>query len=174
MAISLYDLSVASYLQTLGAVSGYLDKGLAHCRAAGLDPEQIVETRLAGDMLPFRFQIVSVAHHSRGAIEGVTQGEFRPPPDLGPLDYAGLQTLVAEAHAALARLDRAEVDALEGRDVVFRMRSLEMPFKAEGFLASFSLPNFYFHAATAYDILRWKGTPLGKRDFMGQLRLQPA
>ena len=41
-----------------------------------------------------------------------------------------------------------------------------------GFLQSFSLPNFYFHAATAYDILRSKGVPLGKRDFMGPLRLK--
>ena len=68
MAISLYDVTVASYLQALGGVSGFLDRGLAHCRDNNIDPEEIVETRLYGDMLPFRFQIVSVAHHSAGAI----------------------------------------------------------------------------------------------------------
>jgi hypothetical protein len=47
-----------------------------------------------------------------------------------------------------------------------------MPFTAEGFLLSFSLPNFYFHATTAYDILRTKGAPLGKRDFLGALRMK--
>ncbi len=43
---------------------------------------------------------------------------------------------------------------------------------AEGFLMPFSLPNFFFHATTAYDILRHKGAPLGKRDFMGKMKLK--
>ena len=64
MAISLYDLSVASFLQTMGGVAGFLQRGLDHCRDNNTDPSEIVETRLYGDMLPFRFQIVSVAHHS--------------------------------------------------------------------------------------------------------------
>jgi hypothetical protein len=172
MAISLYDLSVASYLQTLGGVAGFLDRGLDHCRETGIDPEEIVETRLFPDMFPFRFQIWSVAHHSIGAIEGVKQGVFNPPRELPPLDYAGLQKVVADTRAALEQLTAADVNALEGRDVAFQFRDFKLPFTAENFLLSFSLPNFYFHAATAYDILRSKGVPLGKRDFMGALRLK--
>jgi hypothetical protein len=172
MAISLYDLSVASYLQTLGGVAGFLERGLDHYRETGADPNEVVETRLIPDMLPFRFQIWSVAHHSVGAIEGVRKGVFTPPPELPALDYAGLQKVVADARATLERLTAAEVNALEGRDVVFQFRDFKMPFTAEGFLLSFSLPNFYFHATTAYDILRSKGVPLGKRDFMGSLRLK--
>ena len=61
---------------------------------------------------------------------------------------------------------------LEGREVVFQIRDFKMPFTAEGFLMSFSLPNFYFHATTAYDILRSKGVPLGKRDYIGQMRMK--
>jgi hypothetical protein len=175
MAISLYDVTVASYLQTLGAVAGVMEKGLAHAKENGADLAEIVETRLCGDMLPFRFQIVSVTHHSRGAIEGAKAGVFSPPPDLGPLDYAALQQLVADARADLAKLSRDEVDALQGKDMVFRLRGdIQMPFTAENFLLSFSMPNFYFHATTAYDILRWKGAPLGKRDFMGQMRMKAA
>ena len=56
MAISLYDLSVASFLQTLGGVAGFLQRGLDHFRDNNTDPSEIVETRLYGDMLPFRFQ----------------------------------------------------------------------------------------------------------------------
>ena len=59
---------------------------------------------------------------------------------------------------------------LEGKDVTFKIGEFKLPFTAEGFLMSFSLPNFYFHSATAYDILRNKGVPLGKRDFMGKMR----
>ena len=172
MAIALYDLSVASYLQTLGGVAGFLERGLDHCRETNLDPNEIVETRLFPDMLPFRFQIWSVAHHSAGAIEGVKAGVFSPPPPTPDLDYAGLQKVVADARDNLQALNADEVNALEGRDVAFQFRDFKIPFTAEGFLLSFSLPNFYFHATTAYDILRSKGVPLGKRDFMGAMRLK--
>ena len=69
MAFSLYDATVANYLQILGAVGASLEKSLAHFRDKGIDPAEIVGARLAPDMLPFRFQIVSVAHHSRAAME---------------------------------------------------------------------------------------------------------
>ena len=172
MAISFYESSVASYLQTLGAMTGVLDKGLGHCRECGIDPEAIVETRLAPDMLPFSFQIHSVAHHSLGAIEGIKSGVFGPPGPKEPHTYAQLQGVVADTLAALKKLTPAEVNALESNDVVFEIRGMKMPFTAVGFLQSFSLPNFYFHATTAYDILRSKGTKIGKRDFMGPPRMK--
>ena len=172
MAISLYDLSVPCFVQTLGGVSGFLDKGLAHCRENNLDPLEIVESRLHPDMLPFRFQIFSVAHHSLGAIEGVKNGAFLPPKPPPSLDYAGLQKVVTDAREALLALTPADVNALEGRDMAFQMRDSKIPFVAEDFLLSFSLPNFHFHATTAYDILRSKGVRLGKRDYLGKLRIK--
>ncbi len=172
MAISLYDVSVRSFLQVLGGVSGFLERGLAHCQDNGVDPESIVETRIFDDMLPFRFQIISVAHHSAGAIEGARSGVFRPPGMAQPLDYAALQGLVADAKAALEAVTPEEINALEGKDVAFELGPRTLPFTAEGFLMSFSLPNLHFHATTAYDILRSKGVPLGKRDYMGQMRLK--
>jgi hypothetical protein len=172
VTISLYDISVASYLQALGAVAGYLDKGLGHCRDKGVDPGEIVETRLYPDMLPFRFQIQSVVHHSVGAIEGIRRGEFKPPRDLPPHDYAALQELVAQACRTLESLRPEDVNAHEGSELVFEIRDRKLPFTAPEFVASFSLPNFYFHATTAYDILRSRGVPVGKRDFLGRLRMK--
>jgi hypothetical protein len=172
MTISLYDASVACYLQTLAAVAGYLDKGLAHCRGHDIDPGEIVETRLFPDMLPFRFQIQSVVHHSIGAIDALRSGIFRPPADLPVHDYAALQELVVKARDDLGKVSPEEVDARTGAEVMFEIRKSRMPFTAEGFVLSFSLPNFHFHAATAYDILRSRGVPVGKRDFLGALRLK--
>ncbi len=172
MATSLYDLSVTNYLQTLGGMEGFLGRGLAHFQENKVDPNEIVETRLYPDMLPFRFQVLAVAHHSIGAMRGVKAGLFTPPAQLPPLDYAGLQKAVTEAREALQQLAPADVNALEGKDVTFQTRDTKIPFTAEGFVQSFSLPNFYFHATTAYDILRSKGVPLGKRDFLGRMRLK--
>jgi hypothetical protein len=172
MATSLYDLSVASYLQTLGALSGVLERGHAHFTDNNVDPNDIVETRLFPDMLPFRFQVQSVAHHSLGTIEGIKSGAFAPPSGSPAHDYAGLQKLVTETRDALGKITPADINALEDRDVIFQMRDFKLPFTAANFVMSFSLPNVHFHATTAYDILRTKGVPLGKRDYMGQLRMK--
>lgn len=172
MAISLYDGSVLNYLQTLGAVSNFLEQGLSHCRDNKIDPEEIVETRFYPDMLPFRFQIQSVVHHSIGAIEGIRNGVFRPPSNLPPHNYPALQSLIADAREVLNKLSPEEINVKEGTEVIFEFRDTRLPFTAEGFLLSFSLPNFYFHATTAYDILRSKGVALGKRDYLGALRLK--
>ena len=64
MAISLYDVTVKNFVHTLRAVEGYLDKAHSHCEANGPGLDEIVETSLFEDMLPFRFQLVSVAHHA--------------------------------------------------------------------------------------------------------------
>jgi uncharacterized protein len=172
MAFSLYDATVANYLQILGAVGGFLEKSLMHFQEKRIDPTEIVQSRLTHDMQPLRFQIVSVAHHSRGAMEAAKSGVFTPPSAKLDLDYAALQALVTEARDELSVLRPEAVNALLGRDVTFRVGDRALPFTAEGFLMSFSLPNFFFHATTAYDILRHKGAPLGKRDFMGKLKLK--
>jgi hypothetical protein len=171
MAFSLYDATVANYLQILTAASGFLEKSAAHFRDKGIDLAEVVETRLAPDMLPFRFQVVSLAHHSRGAMAAAKNGVFVPPAPKGE-DYAALQALVAGAREELAALTPEAVDDLVGRDVTFKLGDRALPFTAEGFLMSFSLPNFFFHATTTYAILRHLGAPLGKRDFMGRLKLK--
>jgi hypothetical protein len=172
MAISLYDISVPAYLQTLGAVSGLLAKGRAHFEAGGISLDEIVETRLIDNMNPFRFQVVSVAHHSLGCIQGLQRGSFSPPDFGADLDYVGLERLVRDAAESLQGFEPEAINALEGQPLQFRTQRFELNFIAENFVTSFSLPNFYFHAATAYDILRMKGVPIGKLDFMGQIRVE--
>jgi uncharacterized protein len=172
MTVPLYEFSVSNYLQTLGAVGAFLDKARAHFREAGVALEEIVETRLYPDMLPFRFQVQSVVHHSVGAIEGLRQGVFRPPSDLPQHGYEELQKLVADARETLQKVAPEPLNARAGADMVFEIRGTKVPFTTEGFVLSFSLPNFYFHATTAYDILRSKGAPLGKRDYLGRMRLK--
>ena len=171
MAISLYDATVGTYQQILTSVEGVLEKGRAHCEEAGIDLNDVVETRLIDDMLPFRFQVISVAHHSLGALKGVEAGVFGPP-TMNDLDYAGLAGMVAEAREGVAAYDADTVNALTGKAMEFRMGNFKMPFNAEDFLLTFSLPNFYFHATTTYDILRMKGTQIGKQDFLGRMRMK--
>lgn len=169
--VSLYDLSVSTYLQILRSTAGVLEKGAVHAAENNLDLAEIVESQLRPDMLPFRFQVVSVWHHSLGAIKGIGEGSFSPPPSMPDLDYAGLRDLVTDAVGGLEKVSREEVEALEGKPMKFVMKDVEIPFTAENFILSLSLPNFYFHATTTYAVLRMLGVPLGKMDFLGNLRM---
>ena len=169
---TLYDVSVKTYIQELGAVSGVLEKGRQYCEENNIELDDIVNTRLHPDMMPLHFQIVSVVHHSQGAMRGVQAGEFTTPSFAIDKDYQELHDSVKAALQEVQQLTPDAVNALEGNDLMFKIGDRGMPFIAEDFLMSFSLPNFYFHATTTYDILRMKGVPLGKRDFLGQMRIK--
>lgn len=170
MAFSLYAATIPSNLQVLGAVAGLIGKAESFCADKGVSPEDIIQARLAPDMQPFAYQVKSTVVHSLGAIEGVRRGVFSPDMSTPPADFAALKTRVTESMAALQALEPAEVDAFVGRDMRFAFGDRHADYTAENFLLSFSQPNFYFHAATAYDILRWKGVTIGKRDFLGSTR----
>ena len=172
MPISLYAATIPSYRQILGAVSGLLQTAEAFCTEKGLSPAEIIQARLAEDMFPFAYQVKSTAVHSIGAIEGVRKGVFSPDTTPPPETFAALQDRIAKALAALEAIDPEEVDGFIGRPMCFAFGERRIEFTAEEFLLSFSQPNFYFHAATAYDILRWKGVAIGKRDFIGKLRIK--
>jgi hypothetical protein len=121
-------------------------------------------------MHPFAYQVKSTWVHSLGAIEGVRRGVFSPDQTTPPDSFAALKLRITETVEGLRQIDPGEIEDFIGRDMRFAFGSRHVDFTAENFLLSFSQPNFYFHAATLYDILRWKGVPIGKRDFLGSLR----
>lgn len=172
MTFSLYDAVVPSNLQILGAVDALLDKAAAFCREEGRTEADLIDARLAPDMLPFGYQVKSCAAHSIGGIEGVRAGTFSPDMSAWPTDIAGLHGVLQGAVASLAAIDREAFDALADSDTQFAFGEMRMPFTGANFLLSFSQPNFYFHASTAYAILRAQGVKVGKRDFLGMPRMK--
>ncbi|HEY0314460.1 MAG TPA: DUF1993 domain-containing protein [Allosphingosinicella sp.] len=170
MPISLYDLSVPTFLQTVRALGGVLGRAAAHCAEAGGDPEEFVGVRLVDDMAPFHFQIEAAWHHAVWGLEAAKTGRFAPPALAGPVPYAALQGMIASAEAALEAFTPEDVNSWEGRALDLQIGPRRLAFTSETLILSFSLPNFHFHAVTAYDILRARGVPLGKRDYEGLLR----
>ncbi|MEC8695451.1 MAG: DUF1993 family protein, partial [Pseudomonadota bacterium] len=118
----------------------------------------------------------SLNHHSGKTIEALSSGEFNPPMhafnhEAQDGDY---EALIAEtqANVALMKTQTAEgINACAGKTIIFKLGSREMPFTAENFVLSFSLPNFYFHATTTYDMLRMQGVQIGKMDFLGAMKV---
>ena len=170
MAISLYDLCVPTFLQTVTAIGGFLDRAAAHCAQTGGDPDAFVEARLFADMAPFHFQIEATCHHAVWGVEALRTGAFTPPPLVGRVPFAALRAMIAEGEAALSAFDRDEIDGCAGKELDLQIGPRRLAFTAETFILSFSLPHFHFHAVTAYDILRSRDVPIGKRDYEGRLR----
>lgn len=183
MAISLYDLSVPTFLQTVRAIGAFLDRAAAYCAELSTDADDFVNARLFGDMAPFHFQIEAAWHHSVWGVRALKTGEFAPPALVGPVPFTELRAMIGKAETALEAFNPEEVNSWSSKElniVLHRPRDKEddwrpweprtIAFTPETFLLSYSMPNFHFHAVTAYDILRSRGVPLGKRDYEGWLR----
>ena len=174
MATSFYELSVPTFLQTVRAVSSFLDRASRHCAETGTDPNEFVSIRLYEDMAPFHFQIEATWHHAVWGLEAAKTGVFKPPGLVGPVPFVELQIMMGNAEAALEAYDPDEVNSWAARDLYLQIGPRRLAFTSETLILSFSLPNLHFHAVTAYNILRSRGVPIGKRDYEGHLRTRLA
>lgn len=171
MTISLYDLSVGSFQQTISGMLTVLEKGAQHAQANDVDANDYVGMTVHEDMLPFLFQVNCVEMHSLGCLQALRDGEMTPLKSTTQRDYQELQAMLVDVQSQLATFDKDDINSLAGGSVIFKFAGNEIPFTTENYVQSFALPNLQFHAATAYDILRAQGVPLGKADFLGRMRI---
>lgn len=173
MATTLFDMSVPAFLQTARAVKSFLKKAVAHCDVSGIDSDDLVTARLYPDMAPFWFQIECVDNYSVWGMEAMRTGAWTPPNLAQVVPFVDLQSRITRTVSALEAFRPDEVNAWSGKELDIEITHVSprpTAFTSETFLLSFLLPNFHFHAVTAYDILRTRGVPIGKRDYEGQLR----
>lgn len=174
MRASLYELSVPTFLQTIRSIGGFLDRAATHCSNIGVDPDDFVNARLFDDMAPLHFQVEAAWHHSVWGVEALRTGAFTPPALVGPALFTDLQAMIGEAATALQAFVPEEINECAGKHLDLQIGPRRLAFTSEIFILSFSLPNFHFHAVTAYNILRSRGVRLGKCDYEGRLRTSPS
>ena len=165
--MSFYDAAVPAYLQILGSLTGILTKAEAHCAAKKIDPAVLLSARLYPDMLPLSRQIQLTCDFATKGCARLTHSDVPSIPDTEK-SFDELKARLASTIDYVKAFKPAQFDGAETRDVTFPAgpdKSITM--KGQQFLGSFSLPNFYFHAATAHGILRHNGVEVGKRDFLG-------
>jgi hypothetical protein len=168
MALTLYDAFVPSCRQILGGMNGVIDKAEAHCAEHGIDPAELIEARLADTMWNLPWHVRSVWVHSAYVISLLPTGEFSPDFTELPGDFAAMKAKVQRTLDELAQVTPDQLEEFADKPIGFVLGGKRlMEFTGQNFLLGFSQPNFYFHATTFYDILRMKGVPLGKRDYMG-------
>ena len=170
MGLSFYDVSVPVYRQFLRSLLGVLDKGEKHCGEKGIDPQAMLSTRLVEDMQPLTFQVMQAISHSAGALAAIRGKERARPSGLD--SFAGCKQAVEQALAEIDAIQPSELENAASNTVELKFPGRELKFTGQGYLLSYALPQFFFHATTAYDILRHKGVPVGKRDFLGRIQLK--
>ena len=166
MTISMYQASVPAMLHTLTALSAILGKAEAHCAAKKIDPAVLVQARLFPDMFTFARQIQIACDFAKGSAARLAGLEVPGWPDT-EATFSELKGRIAKTIEFVKTVPASKIDGSEGRDIKMKVGGQDMEFKGQDYLTGFVLPNFYFHSATAYAILRKSGVELGKRDFLG-------
>jgi hypothetical protein len=167
MTVSLYKISVPIFVQFLTSLSAVLDKAAAFAEAKKVDPSVLLNTRLAPDMFPLGRQVRAATDHAINAC-GRLAGAELPTFSNNEASIPELKERIAKTIDFLNGLKPAQIDGNEGKEIKITFPSgATREFTGQSLLLNNSLPNFYFHCTTAYDILRQCGVELGKRDFMG-------
>lgn len=166
MAVSMHQISAPIFVRQLNGVANCLKKAQALYAEKKYDEATLLAYRFYPDMFSFAKQVQIATDHARNCT-ALLAGLESPKYEDNEKSLAELVARVEKTVAWLNTVKPAQVDGTEGKTVTVKMRDREMNFTGLDLLQNRSLPNFYFHITTAYDILRHNGVELGKRDFMG-------
>ena len=167
MSLSLSQLTVPAFVQTLTALSGVLDKAHAFATAKKIDEATLLGTRLIPDMLPLGRQIQLSCDFAKNTMARLSASE-PPKYEDNEKTIAELKARIEKTLAYVHSIDAAKVDAAGAAPITFPAGpGMKATLTGAVYLQHFALPNFYFHSTTAYAILRKSGVELGKRDFIG-------
>ncbi len=166
MTISMYQASVPRFINILGNLSSILDKAQAHVDAKKIDGTVLTQFRLFPDMLPMTTQVQIACDAAKGVV-GRLSGVEMPVFEDNEKSLADLKARVTKTIACIQGVTPAQIDGTEDKPIVVKRGEKETHYKGMQFLLGHAVPNFYFHVATAYNILRHNGVDIGKRDFLG-------
>lgn len=166
VTISMYQASAPRFTQALNSLAVILNKAEAHAKAKKIDPNVLLQARLFPDMLPLTRQVQIATDNAKGAVARLAGIEV-PRYEDTEQSFEDLQARIAKTLAFVASVSAAQVDGSEDKDIVLKLGPREVQFKGLQYLCGFALPNFYFHATTAYAILRHNGVDLTKSDYIG-------
>ena len=167
MTSSMYTHSVPVFKQMLTALKTILSQASEHATSKSIEPDALLQARLAPDMFPLLKQVQTAADFSRGVSARLAGMEV--PTFAGQeKTFADLDVLLTQTLAFLDSVDASQFEGKESAEIVLRPGTpKERKLNGQTYLANYGLPQFFFHVTTAYDILRHNGLPIGKRDFMG-------
>lgn len=166
MSNLLYDLSIVPMTRALRNLDAIVSKAEAHVAAdENLDEATLIQARLYPNMRPFVFQIQVASDTAKGAAARLA-GRDVPSWADDEETFADVHARLAKAIDYLSSVAPADLEGAEDRPIQLALGPMTVDFTGRTYLASFVLPNFYFHVTTAYDILRHNGVVIGKLDYL--------
>jgi uncharacterized protein len=165
MKISMYAMSVDTFVPNLEMLSKLLEKGVKHAADKKFEPAILVNARLAPDMLPLSRQIQIACDMAKNGSARLA-GQEAPRFEDNESTMDELLKRIARTNEYLKSIPASAIDGSEDRDVKVPLRDRTLEMKGLPFLKTWMLPNFYFHIVTTYDILRHNGVELAKRDYL--------
>ena len=165
MALSLHDISITPFIRALTNLSAILKKGQSHADANSLPYSTLLEARLAPDMYPLPYQIQRVSDTAKSVAVRVAGIDPIPMPD-NETTFEELQARIQKTIDILKGVSKESMEGKEGMEVVMKGGGGEFKWTAGSFLTEYAVPNLYFHVSIAYAILRMKGVPVGKMDYL--------
>jgi len=166
MAVSMYPISVPVFARHLNGLATCLKKAQTLYAEKKYDESSLLTQRLFPDMFTFARQIQQATDHARNCTALLSGGEA-PKFENNEKSLADLIARVEKSAAYVNSVKAEQIDGSEGKSVTVKMGDRELNFTGIDLLLKRSMPNFYFHVTTAYNILRLNGVDIGKRDFMG-------
>ena len=166
MSVTLYQASVPQFIRMLGNLRGILEKAAAHAAAKKIEESVLLNARLFPDMFPLTRQVHIATDFARGTSARLS-GVEPPAVEDKEQTFAELVARVDTAIAYVKSLPAAKFEGAETRQITRKVRGVDKSFAGTDYLFQYSLPNFYFHLATTYAILRHNGVEVGKGDFVG-------
>jgi hypothetical protein len=165
LAYSIYDACVPPLGHMLGSYSGFLTKAETFLKEKGIDPATYMEERLYPDMLPLKNQVFIATDMAKGGAARLAQVEI-PKYEDTETSFDDLRARLRKTIAFIRGLDAKAFVGAEDRPIHLKFPTREFHFSGADYLNNWVLPNVYFHITTGYGILRHKGVPLGKPDFL--------
>jgi uncharacterized protein len=168
LTISMYKSSVGVFAPFLGNLSDLLDHATDYAAARNIDPSILLKARLYPNMYDLARQVGEAIRHA--VVVCALLASVDPPgfPETEP-DIPELKTRIVDAVAFIRGLRPADINRARDKEVVFTFKNgSARHFTGQSILLTFSVPQFFFHLTTAYDILRHCGVELAKRDFLGK------
>ena len=163
----MYGASIPVFVRVLSNLKGILARGAAHAERRKIDPLVLTGGRLYPDMFPLNRQIQIACDTAKNGAARLA-GVEAPRHEDTEQTFPELQARLDKALAFLGTFRPEQIDGSEERQVKLPSPGGEVTFRGEDYLLHFALPNLFFHAATAYNILRRDGVEVGKLDFLGR------
>ncbi|MES2324883.1 MAG: DUF1993 domain-containing protein [Pseudomonadota bacterium] len=166
MTFSMYEASVPVFKQILTSLSAIIDKAEAHASEKKIEAAALLQARLYPDMFPFIRQVQVACDFAKGAsarLAGVDVPRYEDTEQ----SFAELKQRIETTLKFISGLPQDGIEASAQRDITTSSGANAKQFKGQVYLVHYALPHFYFHATTAYAILRHNGIDVGKKDFIG-------